>query len=181
MEIIKIEGSDNDGFKKRKLLYRIGTTSDITQLKELGQLAYGQFKNVLSEENWGKMNSFLSTINSYNDLLNVARCFVCEDGNNIVGMAFWVPKGNPTDIFDNEWSYIRMVGVNPNYNGHGIGKKLTQMCINFAKDNNEKIITLHTSEFMDKARYIYESLGFVKIKEIEPLFGKKYWLYKLEI
>ncbi|MDX2173612.1 MAG: hypothetical protein SFY56_10845 [Bacteroidota bacterium] len=34
------------------------------------------------------------------------------------------------------------------------------MCIAHAKQNNEKTIALHTSEFMDAARHIYEGLGF---------------------
>lgn len=40
---------------------------------------------------------------------------------------------------------------------------------------------LHTSEMMGAARHIYESLGFKKLREIEPRYGKKYWLYKLEL
>lgn len=96
-------------------------------------------------------------------------------------MAYLVSKGNPTDIFDKDWCYIRMVGVDPKYSGNGIGKKLTQMCIEYAKKNNEQIIALHTSEFMNKARHIYEKIGFKVIKELAPRYGKKYWLYILDI
>ena len=96
-------------------------------------------------------------------------------------MAFIIASGNPWEIFKAEWSYIRMVGVNPNYGGQGIAKTLTGMCINHARQTNEKIIALHTSEFMNAARHIYESLGFKVLQEIEPRFGKKYWLYTLNI
>jgi ribosomal protein S18 acetylase RimI-like enzyme len=34
---------------------------------------------------------------------------------------------------------------------------------------------------MDAARALYEALGFKRIKEIDPIFGKKYWLYQLEL
>jgi len=34
---------------------------------------------------------------------------------------------------------------------------------------------------MDKARHIYESLGFKILKEIVPRLGKKYWLYTLDL
>ena len=74
-----------------------------------------------------------------------------------------------------------MVGVKPKYRGQAIAKTLTQMCIDFAKQSNEKTIALHTSEFMDAARHIYEGIGFKVLKEIPPLFGKKYWLYTLEL
>ena len=96
-------------------------------------------------------------------------------------MAYVIPKGNPTDIFQEDWSYIRMVGVNPNYNGNGIGKRLTQLCIDHAKETGENVVALHTSEFMDAARHIYESMGFKQIRELEPRLGKRYWLYQLEL
>ncbi len=53
--------------------------------------------------------------------------------------------------------------------------------IDFAKATNEKTIALHTSEFMGTAIHIYESLGFKIEKELESLFGKRYWIYKLDI
>ncbi len=164
-----------------EIKYRIGTIDDIDNLQKLGLESYSQFKNVLTNENWNIMNSFLSNRNSYENLISISKCFICERENRIIGMAFLVPNGNPTNIFQKEWSYIRMVGVNPDYGGFGIGKNLTQQCIDFAKVNNEKIIALHTSEFMDKARHIYENIGFKKIKEIEPNFGKKYWLYSIDL
>ena len=55
------------------------------------------------------------------------------------------------------------------------------MCIENAEKNNEQIIALHTSEFMNKARHIYEKIGFKVIKELAPRYGKKYWLYLLDI
>ena len=153
---------------------------DVEQLKRLALISYGQFHNTLTEENWAKLSTHLSSENLFPGLLKTARGFVCENENEIIGMAFLVPKGNPTDIFEADWSYIRMVGVNPNFEGRGIGKQLTQMCIDFAWSNQEKVIALHTSEFMDAARHIYEGLGFRKFKELERRYEKRYWLYKLE-
>jgi len=55
------------------------------------------------------------------------------------------------------------------------------MCIDRAKKNNEKVIALHTSEFMDAARHIYEGLGFKQVKELQSRYSKRYWLYTLEL
>jgi ribosomal protein S18 acetylase RimI-like enzyme len=161
--------------------YRIGTIEDKEKLRKVGLASYGLFKDVLTAEHWGTMYTFLTAENSYIDLLSKSRCFVCELNGELIGMAYLVAKGNPTSVFEPEWSYIRMVGVVPEYGGNGIGKKLTEMCIAFAKESNEKTIALHTSEFMDTARAIYERAGFVQIKQIESKYGKKYWLYKLEL
>jgi ribosomal protein S18 acetylase RimI-like enzyme len=163
------------------LTYRLATHQDAEQLRTLGILAYGQFKDNLTPENWETMNVLLETGISYQELLDKSAAFVCQAQNSIIGMAYLIPNGNPTDIFQEDWCYIRMVGVNPAYGGNGIGKKLIQMCIEYAKEAQEKTIALHTSEFMDSARHIYEGLGFERIHEIAPRFGKKYWIYKLEL
>lgn len=166
---------------KNNLLYRVGTINDVDNLQELRIVAYGQFQNALTPDNWEIFNGNLQDKQKLIDILKIANCFVCVDNDKIIGVAYIIPSGNPTDLFKSEWPYIRMVGVNPKYRGQGIPKTLTQMCIDFAKQSNEKIIALHTSEFMDAARHIYENMGFTVLKEIPPLFGKKYWLYTLDL
>jgi GNAT superfamily N-acetyltransferase len=166
---------------KNNLSYRVGTINDVDQLQELGITANGQFQSALTPGNWKIFNGNLKDKQKFIDILNIAKCFVCIDKRKIIGVAYLIPSGNPTDLFNSNWSYIRMVGVNPKYRGQGIAKTLTQMCIDFAKQSNELTIALHTSEFMDAARHIYESIGFKVLKEIPPLFGKKYWLYTLDL
>lgn len=161
--------------------YRAGTIKDKAELKELAILSYSPFTTLLNAEHANKLTATLKDEKRMDALIVNSKSFVCIYQNKIVGMAFIVPHGNPWEIFKAEWSYIRMLGVHPDYQGNGIGKKLTQMCITFAKENKENIIALHTSEFMNAARHIYESLGFKKNKEIEPRYGKKYWLYLLEL
>lgn len=162
--------------------YRQATTSDVTGLKQLAINAWSPFKKELTDEHWQTLSNNISNQNTYSDLLKMSICFVCENGNaEIIGMAFLVSSGNPTDVFEKEWSYIRFVSVHPNYGGQGIGKKLTEMCIDLAKKNKETIIALHTSEMMNAARHIYENFGFKMIREIDTRLGKKYWLYTLNI
>ncbi len=163
------------------LTYRNGTIEDVDQLQNIGILAYSPFEKDLSQDNWKIFNGKLQDKQNFIDILKIAKCFVCVEKNEIIGTAYIIPSGNPTDLFKSEWSYIRMVGVDPRYQGQGIAKELTKLCIDFAKQNNEKTIALHTSEFMNAARHIYEKLGFKVLEEIPPLFGKKYWLYNLSL
>jgi ribosomal protein S18 acetylase RimI-like enzyme len=163
------------------MLYRNGVFSDLPQLQQLAVVSYGQYQSVLTPENWKILETNINNQQMLADLMGKATTFVCEHEGAIVGMAYIVPSGNPTDIFEPEWSYIRMVGVNPAYTGRGIAKTLTRMCLGHAIHSKEHVVALHTSEFMDAARHIYESLGFAILKEIPPKFGKKYWLYTLHI
>ena len=161
--------------------FRIAETGDSKQLQELGLLSYGQFFPLLSNEAKEKFETNLKDEKKVIELLNTSTCFICLSDEKIVGMAYILLSGNPWDMYPADWSYIRMVGVNPSYSGKGIGKKLTAMCVDFAKSNNEKIIALHTSEMMNAARHIYESLGFKIVRELEPRFGKRYWLYTMKL
>ncbi len=161
--------------------YRSAGIKDKTELQELAIVSYSPYATLMTAEHANTLTTNLKNEEKMTDLINNSKCFVCIHQNQIIGMAFIVPHGNPWQVFQAEWSYIRMVGVHPDYRGKGIAKKLTQMCITFAKDTHEKTIALHTSEFMDAARHIYENLGFKKVKEIDPIFGKRYWLYLLEM
>ena len=161
---------------------RQATYNDLKDLKDLAIKSWGQFQPNLTVENWQKLQNSLTDDKTYKELLDKSHSIVAtNDRDEIIGMAFLVPNGNPTEIYDKEWCYIRFVTVDPNYGGQGIGRKLTNLCIDKARKCNEKIIALHTSEMMDTARHIYESLGFKILKEIDQRLGKRYWLYKLDL
>lgn len=154
--------------------------TDFNQLKTLGIESYSEFSKVLTTTNWNKMNSFLESSENLTKLIEQSTVFVCEYSTEIIGMIYLVPSGNPTELFQKDWSYIRFLGVKTNFRGNGIGKKLTVLCIEYAKETKEKYMALHTSEFMDAARTIYEKRGFRRTKEIEYL-GKRYWIYLFDI
>lgn len=165
-----------------ELNYRSANLSDAEQLKMLAINSWSQFKNDLTPEFWKELYTNLSNKNTFTTLIENSKSFVCETtSKEIVGMAFLVSSGNPTDIYDTNWSYIRYVSVNPKYRGYGIGRKLTQKCIDYAKENNERYIALHTSIMMINARHLYENLGFKILNELEPRLGKQYWLYLLNL
>ena len=161
--------------------FRKATLNDAIKLQNLGLVSYSQYFHLLSPEEKAKMENNLKSEERVIQLLNTSYCFVCLDGEKVIGMAYVLLSGNPWDFYPADWSYIRMLGVDPDYGGKGIGKELTNRCIVYAKQKNEKIIALHTSEMMNAARHIYQSLGFKILRELEPRFGKRYWLYTLEL
>lgn len=161
--------------------FRPGNIHDLVQLRDLALISYSEFSNILTIDNWNKMATNLSDESKIRELINTAKVYVCAHRGQIVGMAYLVPHGNPTNIYPMDWCYIRLLGVHPEYRGLGIAKTLILQCINYAKRNGEKILGLHTSEMMNAARHIYEGLGFKRLKEIDNLFGVKYWLYSLDL
>ncbi|HEX6426290.1 MAG TPA: GNAT family N-acetyltransferase [Niastella sp.] len=164
------------------LNYRAGKIDDLKNIKQLALKSWEQFQPVLTDENWETLSTILTNDNTYINLLNNSQSIICTtEKDTIIGMAFLVSSGNPTDLYDKDWSYIRFVTVDPDFGGQGIGKQLTKKCIDLAKNNGETTIALHTSEIMNTARHIYEALGFTILKEIDQRFGIRYWLYTLDI
>lgn len=163
------------------LFYRESSPAEKATLKQLGILSYNQFSKILPPADWATMDKFLNNDNMWDKLVNNSKIFVCEDEGKIIGMAYLISHGNPTSIYPMDWSYIRMVGVHPEYRSRGIAKRLTRMCVDYARQTNEKIVGLHTSEKMEDARHVYESIGFKRYKEIDPIYGMRYWVYRLDL
>lgn len=164
------------------MLFREGDINDLKNLKLLAAKSWSQFSKDLTTENWEILQQSLQRDDTYLNLLQQSYCLVCEnDQKQIIAMGFLVPHGNPTEIYDTNWCYLRFVTVDPDYNGLGLGRIITEKCIAYAKASGEKIIALHTSEMMVKARHIYERLGFKILRELKPRLGKRYWLYIREL
>jgi ribosomal protein S18 acetylase RimI-like enzyme len=161
--------------------YRVANLDDLNGLGDLGLASYSRLKKDLTAENWTKLESVLTSDQTFPVLVHTCYSFICEEDARILGMAFLVPGGNPTKIYSAETSYIRMVGVHPDAGGRGIAQILTQLCIDKAKQTGEKTIMLHTAEIMYAARHIYEKFGFQKVRLLDSHYGLQYWLYELKI
>ena len=161
--------------------YRTAAEKDIPALKELGLASYGRLKKHLTPENWMKMETLLTSDQTFPTLVSDCHSFVCEENVRLLGMAYLVPSGNPTKVYSAETSYIRMVGVHPEAGGKGIAQTLTKLCIDKAKETAETMISLHSAEVMYGARHIYEKLGFKKIRLLDEHYGLVYWLYEMKL
>ncbi len=163
------------------MLYRAANPNDLGALVALGLASYGRLKNNLTPENWKKMESVLTSDQTLPVLVSSCHSFVCEENSRLIGMAFLVPSGNPTKIYSEDTSYIRMVGVHPDADGMGIAQALTKLCIDKAKETGEKTIMLHSADIMYAARHIYEKAGFKKARLLDEHYGLAYWLYQLDL
>lgn len=74
-------------------------------------------------------------------------------------------------------SGIRLLAVDPEWRGHGIGKALTEFCIELARKAGHREVVLHTTAAMQTAWKMYEGLGFRRDEELDfmqealPVYG----------
>lgn len=62
---------------------------------------------------------------------------------------------------------MRMLAVDPVCRGRGIGRALTQACLDRAREAGRERLVLHTGAWMPAAIHLYERIGFVRVPEID--------------
>jgi ribosomal protein S18 acetylase RimI-like enzyme len=62
---------------------------------------------------------------------------------------------------------IRLLAVMPECRGQGIGKALTQFCIEQARELGKAKVILHSTKAMATAWTMYERMGFERLAEID--------------
>jgi len=94
------------------------------------------------------------------------RCWIAEIHSAIAGCVFLVKKSEKV-------AQLRMLLVEPAARGHGLGARLVDECIRFARQAGYRKIMLWTNDVLHTARHIYEQRQFRLVsQERHHSFGR---------
>jgi len=88
----------------------------------------------------------------------------------ISDMQFYGSGGTATQ--EKNASGFRLLAIDPEARGKGIGKLLVGECTRKAKENNHAQVIIHTTKSMQVAWEMYERMGFVRSEDLDFMQGE---------
>jgi GNAT superfamily N-acetyltransferase len=152
---------------------------------ELGRLMVDVYSNLdgfPSPDQQPDYYERLANIGDFNDEPDTQVLIAISGAGQLLGglvyfadMARYGSGGTAT--LETDASGIRLLAVDPDSRGGGIGKALTNACIQLARDKGHSQVILHTTQAMQVAWGLYVKLGFSRSPDLDfdqeglPVFG----------
>ena len=148
-----------------KVSVRLARENEIEQAREVLRSAYSEFEVAFPASNWVP---YLEDILDLEGRATASELVVAERDGAIIGCVSYFPPGAktsyPSDSFSehwpDSWSAFRLLAVAPAARGSGVGRRLTEVCIDRARERGAPAVGLHTTAPMAVARAMYERMGF---------------------
>jgi GNAT superfamily N-acetyltransferase len=111
----------------------------------------------------GIVSEYVKNLNPARD-----RCWIAELDGHVAGSVFIVDHHDAI-------AKLRMLYVEPEARGHGVGRTLVNAALDFARGAGYREVRLWTNPQLTAARRIYEAAGFQMIEEqMERAFGVEF-------
>ena len=156
-------------------IVRPARDEDAAAINQIALSAFAQYRDDYSD--WETFSRGLASMSALK-----ADLIVAEYEDHVRGAVGYVGPGRPKlDVFDPKWPVIRMLVVDPEARGLGLGRRLTEACVARARAAGAPLIALHTSPIQRVALAMYLRMGFREHRPVAPIFGVPYAIYLLPL
>ena len=155
------------------------------ELKTVGKLlvnVYSKLKGFPTQEDQPKYYKLLGNVGRLTQNKNIELLVAASELGNIGAAVVYFKHmkdygsgGSATK--EKKASGFRLLAVDPDFRGLGLGKLLTVACIDKAKKSGSEQVIIHTTKAMKVAWTMYEKLGFKRSRDLDfmqgdlPVFG----------
>lgn len=155
------------------------------EFEEIGKLmvnVYSQLDQFPKPTEQPAYYAMLSNIGDFTHKPDTELLVIVSEDNKVLGavvffadMQYYGSGGSATK--ETNAAAFRLLAVDPDTRGQGLGKLLTQTCIQKAKDKNLSQMIIHSTKAMQRAWGMYESMGFKRSEDLDfmqgelPVFG----------
>jgi ribosomal protein S18 acetylase RimI-like enzyme len=151
---------------------RTAQPSDCEAAREVLRAAYSQYEVMFPAENW---RPYLADILDIEGRSEVSELLVAERSGGIIGCVslyrpgaqMSYPSDDYSEHWPQDWAAVRLLAVDPAARGEGIGRALTEVCIERSSATGAPAIGLHTTKEMAVAQAMYERMGFERAPEYD--------------
>jgi ribosomal protein S18 acetylase RimI-like enzyme len=138
------------------------------ELDMVASVMVAAYEEYIPPEATGDLAAYREEIRDVRSRQAHATLIVAAEGDRILAAVTYFPDagGDTHTAWPRGWASIRLLAVHPEARGRGIGRALTEECIQRARAAGARAVGLHTTVFMAVARAMYERMGFLR----EPRF-----------
>jgi ribosomal protein S18 acetylase RimI-like enzyme len=149
-----------------KAIIRDARNADLDETARVMVESYRQYSEGIPDHLWKDYEAEIADVQRR---LPFADLIVAERAGRIIGAVTYYPDATLSEHegWPEGFAEIRLLAVDPNARGLGLGRLLTEECISRARAAATKTIGLHTSNLMEVARDMYERMGFVRAPEYD--------------
>jgi ribosomal protein S18 acetylase RimI-like enzyme len=105
-----------------------------------------------------------------------------DAGGAVLGSVTFCPAGSPwRELARDDEAEIRMLAVRPDAQRLGVGRALTEACVDRARELGFRALVLSTPSVAPAPQRLYESIGFVRdpARDWSPVPGVELFVYVL--
>lgn len=151
--------------------------SEFTVIGKLLIGVYSQLDGFPKEDEQPNYYKMLANIGDFTNHPETELLVAVDNNNTILGavvyfndMQYYGSGGIATQ--EKNAAGFRLLGVDNNARGKGIGKLLTQECIKKATENNLNQVIIHSTLAMQTAWKMYENIGFQRSEDLDFMQGE---------